>query len=67
VSAYYDEIERFRPYVYFYKDEKEYFELLSQFTAGIVQNKYTETMQSDFLLENTWDARYAQLYEMIER
>lgn len=58
IAPYYDEIERFTPYVYFYHNEEELIELLRRLRKGELTSKYSEQQQDDFLMDNTWDKRY---------
>lgn len=56
ITVYYEEIERFRDYVHFYSDKKEYLEVL----GNLIENndlKYSEESRYEFLINNTWDKR----------
>ena len=67
ISVYYPEIERFRDYVYFYKTQEEYIDLLKNMMQIGFMPKYSEEQQKEFLLENTWDSRYKKIRaEMIK-
>lgn len=66
ISSYYPEIERFRPYVYFYKNKTEYIDLLKKLSALGFPPKYTDKDRECFLIENTWDYRYKILKKSLE-
>ncbi len=66
ISVWYPEIERFRPFVYFYKDETEYMELINMLSAEGFPPKYSEGERRTFLSENSWEARYALIKEKLE-
>lgn len=61
ISVWYPEIERFRPYVYFYRTEKEYEVLLRELTEKGFPPKYTQEQQRNFLKENSWEKRYESI------
>lgn len=58
IAPYYNEIERFAPYIYFYHNEEELIELLSKLRKGELMSKYSELQQEEFLTNNTWYKRY---------
>lgn len=58
ISVWYPEIDRFSPYVYFYKDHNDFIALLNRLEKNGFKPKYDERQQIDFLKKNTWDARY---------
>jgi teichuronic acid biosynthesis glycosyltransferase TuaH len=56
ITVYYEEIERFNDFVYFYRDNSEYLGVL----RNLIENnhlKYNEEDRIEFLLNNTWDKR----------
>lgn len=56
ISVFYEEIERLRDFVYFYRDNSEYLEVLGK----LIKNntlKYNEESRYRFLINNTWDKR----------
>lgn len=57
ISVFYEEIERFEPYVYFYKDQESYLKLLERLVEEGFPPKYNQVQQETFLKENTWKAR----------
>lgn len=65
VSVYYEEIERFNDFVYFYRDAKEYVTLVKELAQKGFPPKYTTEQQREFLDNNTWDKRYHVLKSLI--
>lgn len=57
IASYYEEMERFEKFVYFYRDEKEYIQLLEKLSKEGFPAKYTRQEQLEFLQENTWKKR----------
>ena len=66
ISVWYPEIERFRPYVYFYQTQDEYISLIEELSKQGFPPKYNSNMQREFLKENSWDARYITIRKAIE-
>lgn len=58
ISVWYPEIDRLEPYVYFYRNNEEYLELLQELVKCGFKPKYDEKQQVEFLKDNSWDARY---------
>ena len=58
ISVKYPEIERFEPFVYFYQSREEYIDLIERLSKNGFIPKYTEKQRTQFLEENSWDARY---------
>lgn len=58
ISSYYEEIDRFSPFVYFYHNEEEYHELVEMLAKEGFPPKYTNRQQRAFLQENTWEERF---------
>ena len=67
ISVYYPEIERFEPYVYFYKTQEEYDELINDLKEKGFPPKYSSEQQKRFLKENSWEYRYKAIKESIEK
>lgn len=65
IAAWYPEIDRFRDFVYFYHDEREYSELLTKLAEEGFPAKFTQDMQGTFLKANSWDARVELIQERI--
>lgn len=56
IAIFYEEIERFKPFVHFYSNEQEYIDTISK----LIENnnlKYNQDQRIKFLAENTWDNR----------
>lgn len=66
ISVYYPEIERFEPYVYFYRNQEEYDKLIQELEEKGFPAKYTEEQQKNFLRENSWEYRYKVIKNEIE-
>ena len=67
ISVYYPEIERFEPYVYFYRNQEEYDALIKDLEAKGFPPKYTEEQQKLFLKENSWEYRYKVINEKLKQ
>ena len=66
ISVYYKEIERFSDFVYFYKDENEFVQLVDYLKTKGFPAKYTEKQQREFLENNSWEVRGKLINESIE-
>lgn len=66
ISVWYPEIERFKPFVYFYNSEEEYIELLQMLIKNGFKPKYNSVQQEQFLQENTWEERYKVIKEHLK-
>lgn len=66
VSVYYEEVERFRDYVYFYHSAEEYCSLMKDLAEKGFPPKYNETQQLEFLKENSWENRVMMIEKTIE-
>lgn len=66
ISIWYPEIDRFSPYVYFYRNEDEYGALVQQLSRDGFPPKYTEEQRLQFLNDNTWEKRYCIIKDKIE-
>lgn len=58
ISVKYPEIERFEPFVYFYKNGEDLIKIIGELSHNGFKPKYNETQRQEFLLQNTWDCRY---------
>lgn len=67
ISVYYEELEYFRDYVYFYRTEEEYNTLLDEMIQHGFPPKYNSQQQEKFLKENSWDERYRIIHRLIEQ
>lgn len=66
ISVYYDEIERFDPYVYFYSTACQYCNVLEKIINCEAGCKYDKDMQKKFLQDNTWDVRYQEMKKYVK-
>ncbi len=67
ISVYYEELEYFRNYVYFYKTEEEYNNLMEALIKQGFSPKYNRQQQGEFLKENNWKERYKVIHQLIEQ
>lgn len=67
ISVWYEEIERFRPFVYFYNTKEELLKLIFQLSQEGFPPKYSESERSLFLEKNSWEERYALIKESLAR
>lgn len=58
ISVRYKEIERFSPFVHFYKDEEEYVRVIKRLSKEGFPPKFDKKEQLEFLNNNSWDERY---------
>lgn len=66
ISIYYEELEYFREYVYFYTTHDEYESLIVDLTGKGFPPKYNSWQQEKFLAENSWDERYKLILKAIK-
>lgn len=66
ISVWYPEVDRFSPYVYFYKNTEEYLQLISELSEKGFPPKYTAEMQHVFLSENSWEKRCEDVVRCLE-
>ena len=67
ISVYYEELEYFREFVYFYRTEEEYSDLMERLIRQGFPPKYSVKQQEAFLTENSWEERYRKIRQLIER
>lgn len=65
VSVYYEELEHFKDYVYFYTTHEEYERLMEYLISNGFPTKYNSEQQRAFLMENGWDQRYKLIMNQI--
>ena len=65
ISVYYEELEHFQDYVYFYTTYKEYENLMAKLAGSGFPPKYSRQQQEKFLTENSWDARYELILKAV--
>lgn len=66
ISVFYKEIERFEPYVYFYKSRDDFLKLLKNLAGEGFPPKYNQVQQETFLKENTWKARSKTMQSILK-
>lgn len=67
ISIYYEELEYFKDYVYFYSTPEEYDSLLEELIHKGFPPKYDSRQQEKFLQENSWAERYRLIRDAIEQ
>lgn len=65
VSVWYEELEHFKDYVYFYTTYEEYDQLIRELIRRGFPPKYSVRQQEDFLRENSWQERYKLIAKAI--
>lgn len=66
ISIYYEELERFKDYVYFYTTQDTYERLIANLISCGFPPKYDGRQQETFLAENSWDERYKLIREAVK-
>jgi hypothetical protein len=66
ISVYYEEIDRFSPFVYFYNDSNSLYQLLTSLINQSFPKKYTNQERQGFLETNSWDIRVKEIIHHIE-
>jgi len=66
VSVYYEEIDRFTPFVYFYNGQENLYKLITTLIVQGFPKKYTDQKRLDFLQENSWDTRVKEIVQHME-
>lgn len=66
ISVWYPEIDRFSPYVYFYRNEEEFLALMEELVQNGFAPKYDTVAQTQFLNDNTWEKRCDSTIQLIE-
>jgi hypothetical protein len=65
-SIYYEEIDRFSPFVYFYNEKESLYKLITTLITQGFPKKYTDQERQDFLQENSWDTRVKEIIQRLE-
>lgn len=63
ISVYYDEIKRFEPFVWFYRNIDEFNDSIKMIKNSDI--KYTQKMRSDFLHDSSWSSRASDIIGFI--
>lgn len=66
ISVFYDEIKRYNPFISFYSDKNEFFEILEELIHNKFEKKYSDNDRIEFLKNNSWNDRVKQIIKMIE-
>lgn len=66
ISVYYEEIDRFSPFVEFYHNYQEYKQVLSKLMKDNTV-KYSEQQRIKLLQDSTWDSRVKQIRRFIDQ
>lgn len=61
ISVYYEELDYFYQFVYFYSNSKEFIDLLKEMIENGFLNKYSDSKRVKFLEENSWDLRIDEI------
>lgn len=67
ISVWYEELEYFKDYVYFYSTYEEYDRLIKELVCSGFPPKYGRQQQDSFLRENHWKERYRLIAEAIRQ
>ncbi len=67
ISVYYEELEHFAEYVYFYRTEEEYDVLIRTLIKQGFPPKYNGKQQKEFLEQNNWQERYKIIHQLMEQ
>ena len=62
----YPEIERFEPFVWFYRNYDEFATILKALISGEKGCRYTEDTRKQFLEDNSWEFRGSQICKILE-
>lgn len=65
ISIFYDEIERFNKFVYFYTNKEELINLIEYLIDNGVRKKYSDADRKKFLDNNTWRKRTLKLMKYL--
>jgi len=65
IAVEYDEIKKFKDFVYFYKDFNELNEIIIKLKNGNLALKYTAEQTKRFIEENTWNKRAEMIIDII--
>ncbi|MHA1285659.1 MAG: hypothetical protein ACTSQP_24400, partial [Promethearchaeota archaeon] len=66
IAVEYDEIKKFKDFVYFYKDFNELNEIIIKLKNENLAPKYTAEQAKEFIEENTWTKRVEMIIDLIE-
>jgi glycosyltransferase involved in cell wall biosynthesis len=66
ISVYYPEIERFWPYVHFYRTPADFISIIGALTAGQLSTKNSHRESCAFLKCNTWQNRLTLIHQLLQ-
>lgn len=67
ISVYYEELDYFSPFVYFYSDASELTHLLKEMIKKGFPRKYSDSERVDFLKSNSWDLRVYKIFKSLTK
>lgn len=65
ITIKYNEIDRFKPFVYFYDNEVDYCKRIGQVLSDS-SIKYNQILRNKFLDKNSWKERVKRINELLE-
>jgi hypothetical protein len=66
LAIYYKEIDRFGPFLHFYRSTEEFIETVGRLINGTATLKNADGLASSFLTQNTWANRLEQVFSNLE-
>jgi teichuronic acid biosynthesis glycosyltransferase TuaH len=66
ISIYYDEIDRYKPFVSFYSNNNQFFDILEELIDKKFEKKYSDNDRIKFLKNNTWNDRVKKIINVID-
>jgi len=66
ISIFYNEIIRYEPFVSFYSNKEEFFEVLEVLINKKFAKKYSDSERLQFLKNNTWNNRVKKIVNLLE-
>jgi hypothetical protein len=66
ISIFYDEINRYRPFISFYSNNEQFIDTLKELININFEKKYSDNDRIQFLKNNTWNDRVKQIINLIE-
>lgn len=66
ISVYYDELDYFSPFIYFYQTDDDLVDILKKLIQNGFENKYSVVERLEFLKNNSWDERLLKIRDFLE-
>lgn len=66
ISIFYNEIKRYTPFVSFYSNKEQFFEVLEELIHKGFKKKYSDNDRIKFLKKNSWNDRIQGIIKLIE-